>query len=73
MVFSYTVQILVIAATIAAAAAAEETGGKGEIKNIMCIYILALIWCREGVCLTYNRNNEEQYQVWIRQFTKIYS
>lgn len=73
MVFSYTVQILVIAATITAAAAAEETGGKGEIKNIMCIYILALIWCREGVCLTYNRNNEEQYQVWIRQFTKIYS
>ena len=43
MVFLYTVQILVIAATIAAATAEEETGGKGEIKNIMCIYILALI------------------------------
>lgn len=43
MVFSYTVQILVITATIAAAAAEEETGGKGEITNIMCIYILVLI------------------------------
>lgn len=43
MVFSYTVQILVITATIAAAEEEEETGGKGEIINIMCIYIFALI------------------------------
>lgn len=42
MVFSYTVQILVIAATIASAAA-EETSGKGEVTNMMCIHVLALI------------------------------
>ena len=42
MVFSYAVQILVIAATIAAAAE-EETSGKGEVTNMMRIHILALI------------------------------
>lgn len=44
MVFWYTVQILVIAATIASAAE-EETSGKGEVTNMMYIHVLALIWC----------------------------
>lgn len=56
MVFSYTVQILVIVVSIASAAA-EETSGKGEVTNMMCIHILALIWCWEGV--SFNMQQEQ--------------